>query len=105
MSVDRRKHPRVPMEAVTGVLNCPSPSRGVDISQGGIRFYCAGLGAKVGGTLTVELVLQGDSFLVTGTVVRVTDLAPPAQDVSLAFTDLDPEAARLLQEVLPTDES
>ena len=100
---DRRKYPRIPMDAVMSVEH-PSPSRGVDLSIGGIRFYCTGLGAEVGDTLHVEFMVRGQSFRVVGTVVRVTDLADPGQDVALAFGGLAPETLRLLEELLPHGE-
>ncbi len=101
---DRRKHLRVPMMAVRAVLSCPKPSVGVNLSVGGIRFYSAILGVEVGDTLHVELVLQGRSIAVVGTVVRVSGLDGSAREISLAFSEIDPEAQRLLAETLASTE-
>ncbi len=51
--------------------------------------------------LHIELVLDGNSVHVVGTVVRVTKVDDSAQEISLAFSDLDPETQRLLEKVLP----
>ena len=101
---DRRKHLRVPMKAVGAVLSCPKPSVGVDLSVGGIRFYSAILGVEVGDTLHVELLLQDEIVVVVGTVVRVSGLDGSAREISLAFSDVDPETQRLLAETLASTE-
>ena len=96
---DKRKHPRIPMKAVMGVLRRPSAA-GVDISLGGICFCCDGLEVEVGDSLPVELMLQGQVLRVVGTAVRVTNFTPLSQEVALVFSEVDPEAQRLLEEVL-----
>jgi hypothetical protein len=58
---------------------------------GGIRFYSAILGVEVGDTLHVELDLHGGLHMVVGTVVRASGQDGSAQEISLAFTDVDPE--------------
>ncbi len=104
-SSDRRKYLRVSMKDVKAALTCPRPSVAVDISLGGIRFYSPVLQIGVGDTLHIELVLDGNSVHVVGTVVRVTKVDDSAQEVSLAFSDLDPETQRLLEKVLPRVEA
>lgn len=103
-SSDKRKHPRIPMKAVMGVLRSPSAA-GVDISLGGICLRCEGLGVEVGDSLPVELMLQGQVLRVVGTAVRVTNFSPVSQEVALAFNEVSPEAQRLLEEVLSPNES
>ena len=97
---DRRKHLRVPMKAVRASVSTPKPSAGVDLSVGGIRFYCSVLGVEVGDTLHVELELQGELHMVVGTVVRVSGSTGSAQEISLAFREVDLETQRLLAETL-----
>ena len=101
---DRRKHLRVPMKAVRATLSTPRPSAGVDLSVGGIRFYCSVLGVEVGDTLHLELDLQGGLHMVVGTVVRVSGPDGSAQEISLAFSDVGPETQRLLAETLASAE-
>ena len=101
---DRRKHLRVSMKEVTAALSCPRPSVGVDLSVGGIRFYSVILGVEVGDTLHVELVIQGELVVVVGTVVRVCGTDGAAQEISLAFSEVDPEIQQLLAETLASDE-
>ena len=101
---DRRKHPRVPMKAVTAAVSCPGPSVGVDLSVGGIRFCSAILDVEVGDALHVELVLQGGRVIVVGTVARVSGVDGSAREISLAFSEVDPEVQQLLAETVALDE-
>ncbi len=97
---DKRKHTRVPMKAVMGIFRSPSAAAGMDISLGGICFCCVGLGVEVGDSLPVELMLQDQVLRVVGTAVRVTNIRSESQEVALVFSEVSPEAQRLLEEVL-----
>ncbi len=96
---DKRKHPRIPMKAVMGVV-LRNSSAGVDIYFCCICFWCEGLGVEVGDSLPVELMLQDQVLRVIGRVVRVTNFTPVSQEVALVFSEVSPEAQRLLEEVL-----
>ncbi len=96
---EKRKHTRVPMKAVMGILRSPSAA-GRDISLGGICFWCEGLGVEVGDSLPVELMLQDQVLRVVGTAVRVNNFRSVSQEVALVFSEVSPEAQRLLEEVL-----
>ncbi len=98
---NRREYLRISMKEVKAALTCPRPSAAVDISLGGIRFCSPVLQIGVGETLHIELVLDGSSAHVVGTVVRVTEVDDSTQEISLAFSYLDPETRRLLEKVLP----
>ena len=98
------KYLRVPIKAVRIAISTPRPSVGVDLSVGGLRFYCGILGVEVGDTLHVELELQGSLHMVVGTVVRVSEHDGSAQEIALAFRDVDPETQRLLTETLASEE-
>ncbi len=97
---EAREHPRTPLRKLPTVLRCPSPATGIDISMGGIRFACEGLQVSEGETLPLELRLDGQSFLVIGTVIRVASFSNFQQEVALAFKDLDPDCQRRLAELL-----
>ena len=97
---EARKHLRTPMRELPGILSCPSLATGIDISMGGIRFACEGLGVSEGDALTLELRLEGQSFLVIGTVVRVASFSRLQQEVALAFKELDLECQRRLADLL-----
>ncbi len=101
---DKRKHPRIPMKAVMGVVRRPSAA-GKDISLGGICFCCEGLGVEVGDSLPVELMLQDQVLRVVGIAVRVTNFTSVSQEVALVFSEVSPETQRLLEEVLSPNES
>ena len=88
------------MRELPELLRCPSPATGIDISMGGIRFACEGLQVSEGETLPLELRLDGQSFLVVGTVVRVASFSRLHQEVALVFKELDSECQRRLAELL-----
>ena len=96
---EKRKHTRVPMKAVMGIIRSPSAA-GRDISLGGICFWCEGLGVEVGDSLPVELLLQDQVLRVIGTAVRVNNFTSVSQEIALVFSEVSPEAQRLLEEVL-----
>ena len=97
---NRREYLRISMKEVKAALECPSPSAAADISLGGIRFYCPVLRIGVGDPLHIELVLDGRSVCLVGTVVRTAKVNDSTQEISLAFSDLDSETQWLLEEVL-----
>ncbi len=101
---EKRKHTRVPMKAVMGIIRSPSAA-GRDISLGGICFWCEGLGVEVGDSLPVELMLQDQVLRVVGTAVRVNNFTSVSQEVALVFSEVSPEARHLLEEVLSPNES
>ena len=72
----------------------------VDVSTTGIRFQCVGLEVEVGDTIRVELTLEDQTFTLVGTLVRVTELDAFAQDVALAFTEIDSETQSQLESLL-----
>ena len=100
---DRRKYRRVETESIMSVAHVDAPTAlatTVDVSRGGIRFQCVGLEVEVGQTIRVELTLEDQTLNVIGTLVRVTELDAFAQDVALAFSDVDPDTQQLLEDVL-----
>ncbi len=80
---DLRMHLRISIKEVKAALACPRPSSAVDISLGGIRFYSPVLQIGVGEMLHIELVLDGNSVHVVGTVVRVAEVDDSAQEIDL----------------------
>ena len=98
-SSNRRKYPRVPLDAVLGVQPTPSRAAAVDISAGGIRLRCVAMRVEVGDALSVKLTLEGQTFDVVGTVVRATELQDSGQEVALVFTEISPEALGLIDEL------
>ena len=100
---DLRKYRRVPMDAVIGVETSKVLANGVDISMSGIRLKCVGLAIEVGDRLRVTVTLEDRTFDVCGTAVRVVQVDALAQEVALAFSDVDPEA--WWQKALAPDES
>ncbi len=102
-SFNRRKYPRVPLDAVLGVEIWESDATGLDVSGVGIRFQCAGLRVRVGDTLRVELTLENQAFYVIGKAIRMIRLDESLQEVALAFSEVDLDLERLLEEALDAD--
>ena len=97
-SSNRRKCPRVALEAAIGVQPTLHATV-VDISAGGILLQFAGLGVEIGDTLSVALTLEGQKFGVVGTVVRAAQHQDSQQEVALTFTEIDPVAVALIEDL------
>ena len=77
----------------------------LNLSRGGIRFQCVGLEVEVGDTVRVELTIEDQTLAVVGTLIRVTELDAFAQDVALAFSEVDADTLQLLEDAFsPSDD-
>ncbi len=101
----QRKFRRIPIETVVGIDTTRALAVGVDVSAGGICFSCVGLNIEVGDTLRLDLTLEDQNFSVVGTAVRVSEPDSVAQEVALAFSDIDPDIRRLVELLVAPDES
>ena len=103
-SFDRREYLRVLLETVLGGAEIwESDAAPLDVSAAGIRFRCAGLGVRVGDRLRVELTLENQAFHVIGTAIRVIRVDESLQEVAMAFSEIDLDLERLLEEALEAD--
>ena len=99
-SSNRRKYPRVPTESLISIAPVDARdvlANAVDLSIGGIRFRCLGLKLEQGEMRRVQLSLDDRTVSVVGRIVRVTELDAFAQDVGLAFVEVDPETLHFLE--------
>ena len=69
-----------------------------DISAGGIRFEAVGIEVNMGEVLRITFNLGERTVVAIGTVVWATDTDPITQEIGIEFHEIDPEAARLLDE-------
>ena len=92
--IDRRKYPRILTDALIAirpVADLATLAQGLDLGVGGIRFQCVGLELELGDCIEVTFDLGGESAIVVGRTVRVTDLDAFTQEIGLAFAKIDPE--------------
>jgi hypothetical protein len=105
---DRRKYLRVLTEQVISIGRLDSReglAHALDLSLGGIRFQCVGLGVNVGEMLKVTLTLAENTSALVGPIMRVVDLDEFTQEVALSFVKMDDDTRRVLEDNLPTDDA
>ena len=99
--IDRRKYPRIRADAVVGIHRVDGGTQlaqSVDLGLGGIRFQCSGLEVDLEDVIEVTFNLDDHSATVAGKVIRVTDLDLLAQEIALAFVQVDPDTLQRLCE-------
>lgn len=104
IGTERRKYRRVRTDSVVSIRRIDSPemvAHALDLSLGGIRFECVGIELEVGETVQVDIMLEDCTATVVGRLVRVTELDAFAQEVALAFLEMNDETERVLKETLP----
>jgi hypothetical protein len=102
MRKERRKYARVATDQVISfsMLNRDDQlAVGKDISQGGIRFQAIGCELEAGDRIRVTFNVGERTLEATGLVMWSTELDAVTSDIGLAFESLDPDAARLLDEL------
>lgn len=104
---DRRKYLRVQTESLLAIGRLDARealAHSLDVSLGGIRFQCMGLGVQVGDILRVSLTLATATTTVLGQLVRVNNLDEFTQDVALCFVKMDDATRERLERHLPPPE-
>jgi hypothetical protein len=102
MRRERRKYARIATDQVISFSilgNTDQLAVGKDISQGGIRFHAIGCELDVGDRIRVTFNVGERTLEAIGLVMWSTELDAVTYDIGLAFEALDPEAARILEEV------
>jgi hypothetical protein len=100
---DRRKYGRLATDQV--ISFAPVDQRDLlgvsrNLSLGGIRFEAVGCEIDLGDVLRVTFNVGDDTLVAVGKVAWATEVDPITIDVGLEFIEIDPEAARLIEEVL-----
>lgn len=103
MSKDRRKYSRLTTDQV--ISFAPVDARDLlgvsrNLSIGGIRFEAIGCEIEHGDVLRVTFNVGDETVVAVGRVVWSTEIDPITMDVGLEFIDIDPDAARRLEEIL-----
>jgi len=98
---DRRKYARIATDQVISFAQLDETGHqalGRDISVGGIRFEAMGCEINLGEVLRISFNLDGETVVAVGRVAWATELDPITSDVGIEFVEIDPRAARLLEE-------
>lgn len=100
---DRRKYSRLATDQV--ISFAPVEARDLlgvsrNVSLGGIRFEAVGCEIELGETLRVTFNVGDETLVAVGKVAWSTEIDPITTDVGLEFIEIDPEAARLIEEIL-----
>ncbi len=100
---DRRKYRRLATDQV--ISFAPVETRDLlgvsrNLSLGGIRFEAVGCEIDLDDTLRVTFNVGDDTVVAVGKVVWSTEVDPITTDVGLEFIEIDPEAARMIEDVL-----
>lgn len=100
---ERRKYHRIATDQVISFAEIDRPDQlavSKNLSSGGISFEAVGIEINLGDVLRVTFNVGDTTVVATGKVVWATDTDPITQEVGIEFHEIDPEAARLLDEVL-----
>ena len=100
---DRRKYHRIATDQVISFAEIDRPDQlavSKNLSSGGISFEAVGVEINLGDLLRVTFNVGETTVVATGKVVWATDTDPITQEVGIEFHEIDPDAARLLDEVL-----
>ena len=104
---NRRKYVRVRTEQLVAICRLgyrAGLAHALDVSLGGIRLQCVGLGARLGDMLKVTLTLGDVTKALVGQIMRVENLDEFTQEVALSFVKMNDETRRQLEEHLPQTE-
>ena len=100
---ERRKYHRIATDQVISFAEIDRPDQlavSKNLSSGGISFEAVGIEINLGDVLRVTFNVGEHTVVATGKVVWATDTDPITQEVGIEFHEIDPEAARLLEQAL-----
>lgn len=100
---DRRKYRRLATDQV--ISFAPVETRDLlgvsrNLSLGGIRFEAVGCEIDLDDVLRVTFNVGDETVVAVGKVVWSTEVDPITTDVGLEFIEIEPEAARMIEEIL-----
>lgn len=100
---ERRKFHRLGTDQVISFAEIDRPDQlavSRNLSTGGISFEAIGVEINLGDTLRVTFNVGDHTVVASGKVVWATDTDLITQEVGIEFHEIDPEAVRLLEEVV-----
>jgi hypothetical protein len=102
MRKERRKYARIATDQVISFAMLDARDQlavSRDVSSGGIRFQAIGCELSAGDRIRVTFNVGARTIEAEGTVAWSTELDAVTLDVGLEFEFLEPEVARLLDEI------
>ncbi|HEY8123284.1 MAG TPA: PilZ domain-containing protein [Myxococcota bacterium] len=102
MKRERRKYARIATDQVISFAILDQAHQlavGKDLSAGGIRFHAIGCELALGDRIRVTFNVGERTLEAIGLVSWSTELDAVTSDIGLEFESLDPEAARILEEI------
>jgi hypothetical protein len=102
MRSERRKYARVSTDQVISFAMLGRSDQlavGKDLSQGGIRFHAIGCELELGDRIRVTFNVGERTLEAIGEVTWATELDAVTYEIGVAFESLDPEAARILEDL------
>ena len=104
---ERRKYSRIATDQV--ISFAPVETRDLlgvsrNLSTGGIRFEAVGCEINLGDVLRVTFNIGDHTVVAVGKVAWATEMDPITTDVGLEFVEIDPTAARLLDEIIAVEQ-
>ncbi len=102
MRKERRKYTRIATDQIISFSILDASEQlgvGKDISVSGIRFQAIGCELDPGDRIRVTFNVGERTLEAIGEVVWSTELDSVTSEIALNFESLDPEAARLLEEL------
>jgi hypothetical protein len=100
---ERRKFHRIGTDQVISFAEIDRPDQlaiSKNLSTGGISFEAVGVEINLGDVLRVTFNVGDHTVVATGKVMWATDTDPITQEVGIEFHEIDPEAVRLLEDVI-----
>jgi hypothetical protein len=100
---ERRKYHRIATDQVISFSEIDRPDQlavSKNLSTGGISFEAVGIEINLGEVLRVTFNVGEYTVVATGKVVWATDTDPITQEIGIEFHEIDPEAVRLMEEVI-----
>jgi hypothetical protein len=102
MRKERRKYSRIATDQVISFSMLDSRDQlavSQDLSSGGIRFHAIGCEINTGDRIRVTFNVGERTIEADGQVAWATELDAVTLDIGLTFDALDPDVARLLDEI------
>jgi len=105
---DRRIFPRLRTESLISLARLDTATalaHALDLSIGGVRFRCVGLGLRERDIVKVTFTFGERSVTVVGQIVRASELDQIAQEVAIRFLKMNDDTREFLRENLTQREA
>ncbi len=102
MGKERRKYARIATDQIISFAMLDHRDQlavGKNVSAGGIRFHAIACELNLGDRIRVKFNVGEQTLEAEGEVVWATELDAVTMDIGLSFESLDPEVARMLDEI------